>query len=194
MRLTNSLSDLHSHHHRNRRPESDAPQLQSHLHSSHFDPPTFSHDDFFDQMLSTIPPSWELPPSGALSDDAPPPPPQPNPDNAAFQFDESSSANNLASKLSGYQISETTAKMAMTMLQQQLLMSRAMVTAADSGLLPMPGANLEDSSSFKCPNPVLKLILSNSIANNHSIRKIRFRIGTELYPIPEMKLRNLADW
>ncbi|XP_022143019.1 transcription factor bHLH66-like [Momordica charantia] len=156
MRLTNSLSDLHSHHHRNRRPESDAPQLQSHLHSSHFDPPTFSHDDFFDQMLSTIPPSWELPPSGALSDDAPPPPPppQPNPDNTAFQFDESSSATNLASKLSGYQISETTAKMAMTMLQQQLLMSRAMVTAADSGLLPMPGANLEDSSSFKCPNPI----------------------------------------
>lgn len=47
--------------------------------------------------------------------------------------------------------------MAMALLQQQLLMSRGITAADDSGLLPMPGndvVEIEGSSSFKCPNPI----------------------------------------
>ncbi|KAF7838161.1 transcription factor bHLH66-like [Senna tora] len=169
-----------------------APALD--LHNNHqiqtsqmLPPPHFdaaSHDDFLDQMLSTLPscswsdlntinpkPFWsDLHPSNPLhipadikprdlSDDAPPP----NADNVAFQFDDQAS---LASKFRNHQISSgggsspsTKSSTAAFMLQaqQQLLMSRGVSGVGDSGLLPMPlslGGGEFDRPSFKSPNPV----------------------------------------
>ncbi|KGN60760.1 transcription factor bHLH66 [Cucumis sativus] len=142
MRLTNSLPDLHTHR-RNPPQETDASQLHHHHHqlqTSLFHPSTFSSDDFLDQILSTVPSPWELPP-GLPSQPLPPS----NPDNVEFHVGDTTPA----------------AKMAMSLLQQQLLMSRGIVPASagdDCGLLPMPGNNVVEvdgssSSSFKCPNP-----------------------------------------
>uniref|UniRef100_A0A9I9CJE6 BHLH domain-containing protein n=1 Tax=Cucumis melo TaxID=3656 RepID=A0A9I9CJE6_CUCME len=145
MRLTNSLPDLHTHR-RNPPPDTGASQLHHHHHhhplqTSLFHPnSSFSSDDFLEQILSTLPPPWELPPG------LPPQPlPPSNTDNVEFQVGDTTPA----------------AKMAMSLLQQQLLMSRGIDPAStgdDSGLLQMPSNSVVEvdgssSSSFKCPNP-----------------------------------------
>ncbi|XP_023545593.1 transcription factor bHLH66-like [Cucurbita pepo subsp. pepo] len=143
MRLTNSLPDLHSHR-RNQPPETDDSQLHHHLQTSVFHPPSFSSDDFLDQILSTAPSPWELPIGlpNPHSNLPPQPPPPSNPDNVAFQIGDATPAG----------------KMAMALLQQQLLMSRGIATVSDdSSLLPMLSndvVDVEGSSSFKCPNPI----------------------------------------
>ncbi|XP_028760848.1 transcription factor bHLH66-like isoform X2 [Neltuma alba] len=135
--------------------------------SSHFDPSS-SHDDFLDQMLSNLPSSsWpDLNPK-PFWDDTPPPPHAA--ENVAFQYDDQAS---LASKFRNHRISSdggnpsTTSSTAALMLQaqQQLLMSRGVAGAGESGLLPMPlslgGGDVDrsrndvvDGSSFKSPNP-----------------------------------------
>ncbi|KAL3824620.1 hypothetical protein ACJIZ3_020649 [Penstemon smallii] len=89
------IQDIHSHGH---------PQM-----SSHFDP-TSSHDDFLEQMLSSVP-SWadDQPPSGLLG-----------------HMEDQSSAALLASKLRHNQISSGAAKAAFMLQQQQILLSRGL--------------------------------------------------------------------
>ncbi|KAI9126062.1 hypothetical protein K1719_003480 [Acacia pycnantha] len=151
-------------------PLSDLHQIQnSQMH--HFDPSS-SHDDFLDQMLSNLPSSsWlDLNPK-PFWDDTPPPPSHAAAENVAFEYDDQAS---LASKFRNHQISSdggnpstkssTTAAL-MLQAQQQLLMSRGLAGAGNSGLLPMPlslggGGDVDrsrndvvDGSSFKSPNP-----------------------------------------
>nr|WIE96160.1 basic helix-loop-helix transcription factor [Loropetalum chinense var. rubrum] len=121
-----------------------------------------SHDDFFEQMLSTLPScswsdlnpqnsksAWELNPNPMikgrdLSEETTPS----NTDNVPFHFDDSAM---LAAKLRQHQISGTSPAVksaAMMMLQQQLMLSRGgsgtgMVrspasVSGESGLLPLP--------------------------------------------------------
>lgn len=128
------------------------------IHASHYEPPP-SHDDFLEQMLSTLgPPSWadlggppgKVPwdtttttvpdgngPNNKLRDDE-------TPDNVpAFPFDESA---NLASKFRNHQISggggskSAAAAAAAMMLQHQLMMARGggASGAGEAGLVPMP--------------------------------------------------------
>ncbi|PQM35644.1 transcription factor bHLH69 isoform X2 [Prunus yedoensis var. nudiflora] len=126
---------------------------------AHFD--SASHDDFLEQMLSTLGPS-----SCSWADDTPPS----NSDNVVFTYDDSA---NLATKFRGQQISAgagasksasaSAAAAAAMMLQHQLMMSRS--TSADSGFAPMAlslgngdfdrsnNEVVEGSSSFKSPNP-----------------------------------------
>ncbi|KAK6156598.1 hypothetical protein DH2020_010846 [Rehmannia glutinosa] len=117
------------------------------LASSQFDPAS-SHDDFLEQMLSSVPSSAAT--SFPWADDHAPP-----------QLDEQSTAV-LASKLRQHQISNGAAKA--LMLQQQLLLSRSLAaanglrspTGADGGLLPMPHGDhndVVDGNSFKPANP-----------------------------------------
>ncbi|KAK6136429.1 hypothetical protein DH2020_029850 [Rehmannia glutinosa] len=117
------------------------------LASSQFDPAS-SHDDFLEQMLSSVPSSAAS--SFPWADDHAPP-----------QLDEQSTAV-LASKLRQHQISNGAAKA--LMLQQQLLLSRSLAaanglrspTGADGGLLPMPHGDhndIVDGNSFKPANP-----------------------------------------
>ncbi|XP_059455698.1 bHLH transcription factor RHL1-like [Corylus avellana] len=170
-----SLQDLHNHHHHHHLQQQQQPsqQIQSSQIHHHYDPTT--HDDFLEQMFSTMPPpSWDLNPTKTpswdlkprdLSDETPPS----NPDNnVAFHFDDSAT---LASKLRNHQISgppkssqspsATAAAAAAMMLQHQLLMSRGVAGAGagDSGMIPMPlslgGSDdvVDGSSPFKAPNP-----------------------------------------
>ncbi|XVF35543.1 hypothetical protein REPUB_Repub18cG0154800 [Reevesia pubescens] len=146
--------------------------LQSNGHQQiqdpHFDP-TSSHDDFLEQMLSTLPScSWsdlKSPWDPSKSDETGPP----NPDNnVGFQYDHEI----LASKLRQHQIngggggggsSPATAAMKM-MMQQQMMLAGRSAAAGGSGGLTMPlslgssGAvgshqnDIVDGSSFKSPN------------------------------------------
>ncbi|KAK9947364.1 hypothetical protein M0R45_002993 [Rubus argutus] len=128
-----------------------------------------SHDDFLEQMLSTLGPSscssWadETPPSAA------------NDGNVVFSYDDSAS---LASKFRSHQISAgaaaskssptaSAAAAAAMMLQHQLMMSRGSAGNGngDSGFVPMALSlvnsgdfdrshnDVVDGSSFKSPNP-----------------------------------------
>ncbi|EXB53901.1 hypothetical protein L484_002940 [Morus notabilis] len=127
------------------------------IHASHYEPPP-SHDDFLEQMLSTLgPPSWadlggqpgKVPwdttttvpdgngPNNKPRDDE-------TPDNVpAFPFDESA---NLASKFRNHQISggcgskSAAAAAAAMMLQHQLMLARGggAAGAGETGLVPMP--------------------------------------------------------
>ncbi|XP_034699963.1 transcription factor bHLH78 isoform X2 [Vitis riparia] len=167
-----SLQDLqngHHHHHHHQHQQQQQQQQQHHpqipnpsqiqLPNTHFD--SSSQDDFFEQMLSTLPSwsdlpanpksPWELNASNPismpsnksrdLSDDTTPS----NPDNVQFAFDESAM---LASKLRQHQISgNSSAAKAALMLQQQLLLSRGVAMgrspsngsgAGESGLLQLP--------------------------------------------------------
>jgi hypothetical protein len=168
-----SLQDLHNHQQQQQQQQQQPPQqIQNSQIHHHFDPT--SHDDFLEQMFSTMPPpSWDLNPTKSsswdlkprdLSDETAPS----NPDNnVAFHFDDSAT---LASKLRNHQISgppksspspsATAAAAAAMMLQHQLLMSRGVAGAGDSGMIPMPlslgGSDdvVDGSSPFKTPNPV----------------------------------------
>ena len=166
-----SLQDLqnghhhHHHHHQHQQQQQHQhhPQIpnpsQIQLPNTHFD--SSSHDDFLEQMLSTLPSwsdlpanpksPWELNASNPismpsnksrdLSDDTTPS----NPDNVQFAFDESAM---LASKLRQHQISgNSSAAKSALMLQQQLLLSRGVAMgrspsngsgAGESGLLQLP--------------------------------------------------------
>ncbi|XP_040999016.1 bHLH transcription factor RHL1-like [Juglans microcarpa x Juglans regia] len=163
-----SLQDLHDQQ-QQQQSQIQSSNIHRQVQNSHFDPT--SHDDFLEQMFSTIPPpscswsdlnpaktpaAWDLNPRD-LSDDTAPLNPDNN-NNVAFQFDDSA---NLASKLRNHQISgsaKSAAAAAAMMLQQQLLMSRGVAGAGDSGLIPMPLSlgsaddNVDGSSSFKSPN------------------------------------------
>ncbi|XP_022756334.1 transcription factor bHLH69-like isoform X2 [Durio zibethinus] len=135
------------------------------IQNPHFDP-TSSHDDFLEQMLSTLPScslsDLKSPWNPTKSDETCPP----NPDNnVGFHYDEI-----LATKLRQHQInggggsSPATAAMKMMMQQQMMLEGRA--TAFGRGVgggLTMPlslgsGAagshhnDIVDGSSFKSPN------------------------------------------
>nr|WQQ41800.1 bHLH58 protein [Camellia japonica] len=142
------------------------PQIQQ-----HFDP-TPSHDDFLDQMLSTLPSwdlslpnpksPWDLSSAASLKsgDD----------DDEEFHFNHDHSAV-LASRLRQQQISgggaaTSAAAVKSLLLQQQLLLqsrggglrSPTGGSGGDSGLLPMMnlgsgGDDFVDGSSFKSPNP-----------------------------------------
>ncbi|XP_075490365.1 bHLH transcription factor RHL1-like [Primulina tabacum] len=115
--------------------------------SSHFDP-TSSHDDFLDQMFSSVPSSASSFPWP--EDHAPPP----------CHMEEQSTAL-LASKLRHQQISNGAAKA--LMLQQQLLLSRGLAvndlsspSAADIEFLHIPHADQDDvvdGSCYKSANP-----------------------------------------
>ncbi|KAL6221391.1 hypothetical protein ACLB2K_009142 [Fragaria x ananassa] len=154
---SSAVQDLQLHHHHHR--------LHMNNQTTPFDS---SHDDFLEQMLSTLgnPSSW--------ADETPPLPPPPhssndNSNNVVFSYDDSS---NLASKFRSHQISAgaaaasksspnaSAAAAAAMMLQHQLMMSRG---SSDSGYAPMGlalGSNGEfdrshndvDGSSFKSPN------------------------------------------
>lgn len=163
-------------------------QENSQIHNSHFEPPT-SHDDFLEQMLSTLgsgPSSWaEINPSNKspwdtsipingdgnksidLSDETVPS----NHENVPFPYDESS---NLASKFRDHQISngsKSSAEVAAAamMLQHQRMMSRGV--AGEPGVFPMPFSlnnngdydcsqnDVVDGSSFNSLHPVSSLIL-----------------------------------
>lgn len=109
--------------------------------SSHFDP-TSSHDDFLDQMFSSVPSSAS---SFPWPDDHAPPP---------CHLEEQSTAF-LASKLRQQQISNGAAKA--LMLQQQLLLSRGFAvndlrssSAADIGFLNIPHADQDDVVDDSC--------------------------------------------
>ncbi|CAK9168838.1 unnamed protein product [Ilex paraguariensis] len=147
------------------------------IHQSHFDP-TSSHDDFLDQMLSSLPPSsWpDLPfasnPIGSLAAGH-------KLQDLSDQFDDQSQSALLVSKLRQHQISgggavagNSPAAAKAFLLQQQLLLSRGLSAgglrsptgAGDSGILQMPLSlgtgegfdgsqnNVVDGSSFKSPN------------------------------------------
>lgn len=120
------------------------------LASSQFDPAA-SHDDFLDQMLSSVPSSayhW--------GDDNSPP-----------EMEEHSTAA-LASKLRQHQISGGAAKA--LMLQQQLMLSRSIAaangghrspTGGDGALIPMPLGDHNDGvdgNSFKSASTVSYLL------------------------------------
>lgn len=137
-------------------------QQQHHqIHSSHFEPAS-SHDDFLEQMLSTLGPSacswpdlnpaskapWDAIPTinGSsskprdLSDETA----HSNHENVAFPYDDSA---NLTSKFRNHQISggskSAAAAAAAMILQQQLMMSRGAGGSAGSGagepgLVPLP--------------------------------------------------------
>ncbi|ONH98663.1 hypothetical protein PRUPE_7G260800 [Prunus persica] len=155
----------HSHSHSHSRPHLHNSHSQMHPQipspsPAHFD--SASHDDFLEQMLSTLGPS-----SCSWADDTPPS----NSDNVVFTYDDSA---NLATKFRSQQISAgagasksastSAAAAAAMMLQHQLMMSRS--TSADSGFVPMAlslgngdfdrsnNDVVEGSSSFKSPNPV----------------------------------------
>ncbi|KAM5548179.1 bHLH transcription factor RHL1 [Rosa sericea] len=124
-----------------------------------------AHDDFLEQMLSTLGPSS----CSSWADETPPAPPSTgtNENNVVFSYDDSS---NLASKFRSHQISAgaaaskssptaSAAAAAAMMLQHQLMMSRGSSSSGngDSGFAPM-GLSLGsndgvDGSSFKSPNP-----------------------------------------
>ena len=185
-----SLQDLHNNNQQHQQQIQNSSQMQQHHQvnqsSGHFDPN--SNDDFLEQMLSTLPPCswpelnpkplWDLSPANSvhvncndiktrdLSDETAPP----NAENVGFPYDEQA---NLASKFRNHQISGSSTATKSTvataaaalMLQQQLLMSRGVAGAGESGLLQMPmplgGGDFErsqndivDGSSFKSPNPV----------------------------------------
>nr|WQQ41816.1 bHLH74 protein [Camellia japonica] len=143
------------------------PQIQQ-----HFDP-TSSHDDFLDQMLSTLP-SWDLslpnPKSPWELSSAAAPLKSGDDDDEEFHFNHDHSAV-LASRLRQQQISgggaaTSAAAVKSLLLQQQLLLqsrggglrSPTGGSGGDSGLLPMMnlgsgGDDFVDGSSFKSPNP-----------------------------------------
>ncbi|GMP63909.1 hypothetical protein CsSME_00025404 [Camellia sinensis var. sinensis] len=143
------------------------PQIQQ-----HFDP-TSSHDDFLDQMLSTLP-SWDLslpnPKSPWDLSSADAPLKSGDDDDDQFHFNHDHSAV-LASKLRQQQISgggaaTSAAAVKSLLLQEQLLLqsrggglrSPTGGSGGDSGLLPMMnlgngGDDFVDGSSFKSPNP-----------------------------------------
>ncbi|KAL7137896.1 hypothetical protein ABFS83_10G125500 [Erythranthe nasuta] len=116
--------------------------LLNHHHGGQFDPAT-PHDDFLEQMLSSVPSSAA---SYHWSNDHAPP-----------QLEEQS----LSSKMRQHQISSGGATAKALMFQQQLLLSRSLAAGnggADggSGLLPMPHgdhSDLIDGNSFKSVNP-----------------------------------------
>ncbi|KAL0404008.1 UNVERIFIED_CONTAM: Transcription factor [Sesamum radiatum] len=127
--ISSSLQEIHHHG-----------QLPQMLGSSHFDPPT-SHDDFLEQILSSVPSA-----SFPWADDHAPP-----------QMDEQpAAATVLASKLRQHQISNGALKA--LMLQQQLLLSRGLRSptgVADDSLLPMPHGDqndVVDGTLFKSAN------------------------------------------
>lgn len=127
-----SLHEIHSH-----------AQLPQMLASSHFDP-VASHDDFLEQMLSSVPPSAA---SFPWADDHSP-----------QQLEEQSAAV-LASKLRQHQISNGAAKA--LMLQQQLMLSRGLAAGngarADGALLPIPHGDhndVIDGNGFKSANSI----------------------------------------
>ncbi|KAM1508112.1 hypothetical protein ACFX10_017469 [Malus domestica] len=162
-----SLQDHHHlQHHQQQQSHSHSSQMHPQIpnpSASHFDSAT--HDDFLEQMLSTLGPSW-----ASAADDAPPPSSS-NPDNVVFSYDDSAT---LASKFRSQQISagsganksasSSAAAAAAMMLQHQLMMSRS--GAADSGFSPMglslgnngdfdrSNNDVGDVSSFKSPNTV----------------------------------------
>ncbi|CAA3014780.1 transcription factor bHLH66-like [Olea europaea subsp. europaea] len=145
-----SLQEMNNH-------QNGQPQM-----SSHFDP-TSSHDDFLDQMMSSIPSSnssfnWDVSSDAARADHA-------LPSTLLSQFDDQSAQ--LISKLRQHQISSGAAKV--LMLQQQLLLSRGLTgnglrtpsgaSGGESGLLQIP-LNLTNGDhadvvdgSFQSTNP-----------------------------------------
>ncbi|CAA3023111.1 transcription factor bHLH66-like [Olea europaea subsp. europaea] len=145
-----SLQEMNNH-------QNGQPQM-----SSHFDP-TSSHDDFLDQMMSSIPSSnssfnWDVSSDAARADHA-------LPSTLLSQFDDQSAQ--LVSKLRQHQISSGAAKA--LMLQQQLLLSRGLTgnglrtpsgaSGGESGLLQIP-LNLTNGDhadvvdgSFQSTNP-----------------------------------------
>lgn len=109
--------------------------LHEMLQPSNFDP-TSSHEDFLEQMLSSVPSSAA---SFPWADDQPPPP--------------GNSEDHLASRMRHQQISGAAAKA--LMLQQQLMLSRGFATAN----APMQHADhndVVDSPSSNSANPVCR--------------------------------------
>ncbi|XP_061990445.1 bHLH transcription factor RHL1-like [Rosa rugosa] len=125
-----------------------------------------AHDDFLEQMLSTLGPSS----CSSWADETPTAPPSAgnSDNNVVFSYDDSS---NLASKFRSHQISAgaaaskssptaSAAAAAAMMLQHQLMMSRGGSSSSGNGA-PMGlslGSNgdfndVGDGSSFKSPNP-----------------------------------------
>ncbi|KAM1046463.1 hypothetical protein ACFX13_026537 [Malus domestica] len=162
---SSSQLSLQDHHHLQQQPHSHS-QMHHQIptpSASHFDSAT--HDDFLEQMLSTLGPSW-----ASAADDAPPPLSS-NPDNVVFSYDDSAT---LAAKFRSQQISAgsganksasaSAAAAGAMMLQHQLMMSRS--GAADSGFGPTglslgnngdfgrSNNDVGDGSSFKSPNQV----------------------------------------
>ncbi|KAL2502491.1 transcription factor bHLH [Forsythia ovata] len=146
-----SLQEIHNH-------QNGQPQM-----SSHFDP-TSSHDDFLEQMLSSIPSStsafsWDVSSVAGRAENQTPP------SSLLSQFDDQSAL--LVSKLRQHQISSGAAKA--LMLQQQLMLSRGLAgnglrsptgaSGGESGLLQMPlSLNNGDHTdvvdgSFQSANP-----------------------------------------
>ncbi|KAL6223743.1 hypothetical protein ACLB2K_002601 [Fragaria x ananassa] len=160
---SSAVQDLQLHHHH-----------RLHMNNPQTTPFDSSHDDFLEQMLSTLgnPSSCS-----SWADETPPPPPPPhssndNSNNVVFFYEDSS---NLASKFRSHQISAgaaaaskssptaSAAAAAAMMLQHQLMMSGGGGSSSDSGFAPMGlslGSNGEfdrshndvDGSSFKSPN------------------------------------------
>ncbi|KAE9464379.1 hypothetical protein C3L33_03773, partial [Rhododendron williamsianum] len=128
-----SLQTIQQHHNQQQQIDSSNNQIQ------HFDPATPSHDDFLDQMLSTLP-SCSWPP-----DLAGPNPKSPwdlsasTPDDQ-FHFDHDQSAI-LAAKLRQHQINggggSSPAAKSLLLQQQLLFQSRGGISGGESGLMPL---------------------------------------------------------
>lgn len=150
--------------------------LSQQIGHSHFDPAS-SHDDFLEQILSSVPSSSPWPdlskswdPHHHLSSPPPPPhnpssgedQPPPNPLHQQFHFDDQASSL-LASKLRQHQITGGGGAAAKAlMLQQQILLSRTLAgnglrspTAAsgDNGLLSLPVNLSNDDHNDSVSNP-----------------------------------------
>lgn len=171
-----AMNSILNHHHQQQQSQmvnSLHQQDQQQQIQSHGFDPTSSHDDFLEQMLSSLP-SCTWPPSD-LSSSAQNPnnkslPWEPNLNMCPPSFDDQSVM--LASKLRHHQISgggPTSPAAKALMLQQQLMLSRGLSGglhsptgdsgAGDSGLLPLPlslssSDDTIDGSSFKSLNPV----------------------------------------
>ncbi|KAK4415061.1 Transcription factor [Sesamum alatum] len=134
----NNINPLLNHHQISSSLQEIGQLPQMLMGSSHFDPPT-SHDDFLEQILSSVPSASSFP----WADDHAPP-----------QMEEQPAAV-LASKLRQHQISNGALKA--LMLQQQLLLSRGLAASPDDCLLPMPHGDqndVVDGTSFKSANLV----------------------------------------
>ncbi|CAN4113193.1 unnamed protein product [Withania somnifera] len=98
---------------------------QHNMVHSHFDPTSSSHDDFLEQILSSVP-SSSSPWPDLISKSSWDPPPLPhNVSSPEFHYDDQASSL-LASKLRQHQITGAGSAAKALMLQQQLLLSRTL--------------------------------------------------------------------
>ncbi|KAG5559550.1 hypothetical protein RHGRI_009175 [Rhododendron griersonianum] len=128
-----SLQTIQHHHHQQQQIDTSNNQIQ------HFDPATPSHDDFLDQMLSTLP-SCSWPPDLAGTNPKSPWDLSASTPDDQFHFDHDQSAI-LAAKLRQHQINgdggSSPAAKSLLLQQQLLFQSRGGISGGESCLMPL---------------------------------------------------------